>query len=115
MAHPLHPNQIRAARAMLDWSMVDLARAAQISVSTVKRVEHGGAQPVSDHIVGVIHIALKTQGVQFLTDDGSGPGVWLKPRGENPSYAFDGRGLDETSRSPAEAGDQSGVGQRAQP
>jgi hypothetical protein len=35
----LSPAQIRGAQGMLDWSMSDLAKATQVSVSTVQRVE----------------------------------------------------------------------------
>lgn len=69
------PVQIRAARAMLDWSMMDLARAAQVSVSTVKRFEDGRLAPVSDGTVALMQNAIEAQGVHFLVDDGSGPGV----------------------------------------
>lgn len=72
------PAQIRAARAMLDWSMTDLAKAARVSVSTVKRVEDGGPQLVSAGTVSLIRDALETEGVRFLNDDGNGPGIRLR-------------------------------------
>jgi GAF domain-containing protein len=31
--------QVRAARALLDWTIMDLAKAAQVSVNTIKRLE----------------------------------------------------------------------------
>lgn len=37
--------QIRAGRVYLDWSQDDLAKAAQISVSTVRNIEGGITQP----------------------------------------------------------------------
>ncbi len=74
------PAQIRAARAMLDWSMMDLAEAAQLSVSTVKRFERSGDQSVSDGAVAMMQDAAETEGVNFLADDGNGPGVRLRKR-----------------------------------
>ena len=72
--------QMRAARAMLDWSMLDLANAARISVSTVKRFESEGAQPVSAEAVAMMQDAAETAGVRFLPDDGNGVGVRLRRR-----------------------------------
>lgn len=80
MPDRLTPTQIRAARAMLGWSMMALAKAAQVSVSTVKRVEDEGPQPISDAILAVVRDALETEGVRFLADDGEGSGVRLRGR-----------------------------------
>ena len=80
MADRLSPAQIRGARAMLGWSMVDLARATRVSVSTVKRFENERSAPVSDGAVALMQDALETEGVCFLPDDGFGPGVRLQRR-----------------------------------
>lgn len=72
------PGQIRGARAMVGWSMVDLARAADVSVSTVKRVETAGREPVSNELCGFVQTALERVGIRFLDDDGTGPGVRLE-------------------------------------
>ena len=76
----ISPAQIRAARAMLDWSMMDLAEAARVSVSTVKRFESEGDQPVSADTVALMQDARETEWVRFLDDDGNGPGVRLRRR-----------------------------------
>ena len=76
----LTPGQIRGARAMLDWSMIDLARAVRMSVSTIKRVEDGRPETVSDRVVAVIRAGLEAEGVRFLPDDGYGPGMRLPAR-----------------------------------
>ena len=76
----LTPTQIRAARAMLGWSMVVLAKAARVSISTIKRVEDDGPQPVSGAILAMIRDAMETEGVRFLADDGNGLGVRLRGR-----------------------------------
>ncbi len=74
------PAQIRGARGMLDWSMMDLARASGVSVSTVKRVGDGGVAAISSVMIGQIQNSLEAAGVEFLGDEGNGPGMRLKPR-----------------------------------
>jgi predicted transcriptional regulator len=74
------PSQIRAARGMLDWSMVNLASAARVSVSTVKRIEDGLSDPMTERTIALMQDALETEGVRFLTDDGNGPGVRFRRR-----------------------------------
>ena len=80
MANRLLPAQIRGARGMLNWSMVDLAAAARVSVSTVKRVETAMPQPVSDEIYLAIQAALETAGVHLLDDMGDGIGMRMSHR-----------------------------------
>ena len=65
---------------MLGWSMMALAGAARVSVSTVKRVQDEGSRPVSDATLAAIRDTLETEGVRFLADDGHGPGVRLRGR-----------------------------------
>jgi predicted transcriptional regulator len=74
--------QIKAARALLGWSQEDLARAADVSIPTIKRLEAldgllGGRSETSEKILA----ALKTAGLEFLEENGGGSGVRLK----NPS------------------------------
>ena len=75
---PILPFQIRAARAMLGWSVIDLARAARLSVSTIKRMEDNLFQLVTEASVRMMQDALETEGVRFLPDDGNGPGLRLR-------------------------------------
>ena len=71
----ISPAQVRAARAMLDWSMMDLAGKARISISTVKRFEDGKGAPASVHMM---QDAFETEGIRFWEDkDGSEVGVLL--------------------------------------
>lgn len=74
------PAQTRGARGMLDWSMLDLAKAAGLSVSTVKRMEAAGPQPLSDDVFLLVRAALEGAGVRFLPDDGEGAGMRLLTR-----------------------------------
>ncbi|RVU14064.1 PAS domain-containing protein [Methylobacterium oryzihabitans] len=62
---------LRAARALLDWSMADLARASGLSLSTIRRLEDGGEGPAarSRHVAVA---ALRAAGIGFvLLDDGA--------------------------------------------
>lgn len=72
--------QVRAAHALLRWSMMDLAKAAQVSVSTVKRFEDGRSSPVSDSTIAMMQDALEAEGVHFLPDDEQGSGLRFRPR-----------------------------------
>jgi AcrR family transcriptional regulator len=64
---------------MLGWSILDLAKAAGLSVSTIRRAEGSMAQPVSGFVIAVMRDALEKGGVVFLDDDdGEGPGVRLR-------------------------------------
>ncbi len=76
----LTPAQIRGARGMLNWSMFNLAQAAGVSISTVKRTEDAGLQIVSDDAVLKIRSALEAVGVGFLDDVGEGVGMRIQPR-----------------------------------
>ena len=80
LRYRLIPAQIRGARGMLNWSMSNLAQAAGVSISTVKRAEDAGPQPVSDDAVLTIRAALEAVGISFLDDTGSGAGVRIQPR-----------------------------------
>ena len=70
--------QSRAARALLDWSMGDLSEAAQVSISTVRRLEDGRQRVTSGRAVALVQRALEARGVCFLLDDELGLGVTLK-------------------------------------
>lgn len=72
----LLPAQVRAARALLDWSQDDLARRAGVGLSTVKDMEIGKRDPSSDS-VAAIRRALEVEGVRFLPSNGEGPGARL--------------------------------------
>lgn len=70
--------QIRAARALVGWSQADVATAAGLSVPTVKRAEAGGGIRASDDAILSIVNALKKAGVDFIAENGGGPGVRLR-------------------------------------
>lgn len=71
--------QVRAARAILNWSVKDVADAAKVSVSTVRRLEeHDGPSTMRADSVAPIRRALETAGVEFLFLQSGKPGV--RPR-----------------------------------
>jgi len=72
--------QMRAARGLLGWSQSELASRAGLSLPTVKRVEAGSGPRVSDEARRRIQQALEIGGVQFIAENGGGPGVRLRKR-----------------------------------
>ncbi len=72
-------DQIRAARAFLRWSAEDLARAAVVGYSTVRRMEAAeGVPSASGKNLEAVQRALEAQGIEFTNDD-DGPGIKLIP------------------------------------
>ena len=71
--------QVKAARALLGWSQEELAAAAEISIPTIKRLEAAdGPLGGRTETVGKIRTALQVAGVEFIDENGGGPGVRLK-------------------------------------
>jgi DNA-binding XRE family transcriptional regulator len=72
--------QVKAARSLLAWSQEQLAAAADVSIPTIKRLEaQDGPLGGRDETVK-IRLALETAGVEFLDENGGGPGVRLRER-----------------------------------
>jgi transcriptional regulator with XRE-family HTH domain len=72
------PSQVRAARALVGWSQTEVAAAAGLSIPTVKRAEADGGIRVSEDAMAAIASALKKAGVDFIAENGGGPGVRLR-------------------------------------
>jgi transcriptional regulator with XRE-family HTH domain len=69
-------SQIKAARALLEWSQEDLAEAADVSLPTVKRLEAAGGLPRGRPItVESLQTALERAGIVFIDENGGGAGV----------------------------------------
>ena len=58
------PAQCRAARALLDWSQLDLAKAAHLGPSTIRDFEKGRRVPTHNNLLG-IRIAVEDAGVEI--------------------------------------------------
>ena len=72
--------QLRGARGLLGWSQTELARKAGLSLPTVKRVEAGTGPRVSENARERLQRALESGGVEFIEENGGGPGVRLRKR-----------------------------------
>jgi transcriptional regulator with XRE-family HTH domain len=73
--------QVKAARSLLAWSQEELAAAAGVSVPTIKRLEaQDGPLGGRDQTGAKIRWALESGGVEFIDENGGGPGVRLKKR-----------------------------------
>lgn len=80
----LMSEQVRAARALLNWTQQELGEKSGLSLTTIKRMESIGTGRSSMENVEAVRTALVGAGVIFLgtgeTTDG-GPGVRLEKRG----------------------------------
>jgi hypothetical protein len=71
--------QIRGARGILRWSADTLAKKAAVGIQTIKRMEAvdeippGRAKTLAD-----VQRALEAAGVEFIDENGGGPGVRLR-------------------------------------
>ncbi len=71
--------QLRAARALLRWSALDLAKASKVGVATIRRVEVlDGEIPVTAANEAALRTALECAGVEFIEENGGGAGVRLR-------------------------------------
>lgn len=71
------PAQLRAARALLNWTRPDLADKAGVSVLTIQTFEQGTSDPRQSTLIA-LRSALAKAGVIFLDDADvheHGPGV----------------------------------------
>jgi len=71
--------QIRAARALLRWSALDLARESSVGLNTIRRAEvaEGNTSLTAANDLA-IRRALESAGVEFIDENGGGPGVRLR-------------------------------------
>ena len=71
--------QLRAGRSLLGWSSQELAEAAGVGWSTVKRFEELDVVPRSrSDTLHKIQCALETAGIEFIGDPILSPGVRLR-------------------------------------
>ena len=73
------PAQLRAARGLLGWSQNELAEAARVGLSTIRRMEasDGSLRGTAEN-VWKVQKALEDGGVIFIDSDELGPGVRLR-------------------------------------
>jgi transcriptional regulator with XRE-family HTH domain len=73
------PPQLRAARALLGWSQDQLSDASGVHKRTIARLELGEVTP-QRRTVDTLRAALETAGIDFIAENGGGPGVRLTKR-----------------------------------
>ena len=74
----LTSEQIKMARAALDWSIDVLAEKTDVSSRTIKRIEAQVGLPVATEAnLRLIRETLQAAGIEFIGEAGEGPGVRL--------------------------------------
>ena len=71
------PAQIRAARALLNWAQADLEGAAKVAKKTIADFKREARNPY-DRTLAAIRAALEAAGVEFIPENGGGPGLRLR-------------------------------------
>lgn len=71
--------QVRAGKALLDWSGTRLADEAGVAISTIRRVEacDGLLESASIKVLQALKAALEAGGVEFIGTPEDRPGVRL--------------------------------------
>lgn len=71
--------QIRAARALLRITVLDLANASSVGIATIKRIEAvNGIPPAHARTLDQISRALSDAGIEFVGTPDDRPGVRIK-------------------------------------
>jgi transcriptional regulator with XRE-family HTH domain len=71
--------QIRAARAMLQWSAADLARNSGVGIATIKRLEVQAGVPRGQiRILEALGNTFEAAGIEFIGSPNEAPGVRLR-------------------------------------
>jgi transcriptional regulator with XRE-family HTH domain len=78
---PLISAQIKAARSLIRWTAEDLAAASALSVATIRRAE---LKEIETSLTAANDLAIRrafeAAGVEFIDENGGGPGVRLQKR-----------------------------------
>jgi transcriptional regulator with XRE-family HTH domain len=69
--------QCRGARGLLGWSQADLSEASKTATKTIADFERGARQPYPRTLEDVRR-ALEQAGIEFISENGGGPGVRLR-------------------------------------
>ena len=76
---PVTSAQVRMARAALNWTVRDLAEATGLHRNTVTNLEIG-RYAGDPQTLELIEQVLRRAGVEFIDENGGGPGVRLSKR-----------------------------------
>jgi transcriptional regulator with XRE-family HTH domain len=77
------PEQARAARALLDWSQAEASGRAKMTPKTLRDFERGERTPRTNTL-DRLRAALEKAGVEFIAENGGGPGVRLRKPAARP-------------------------------
>lgn len=67
------------ARGYLKWSVRELAEKTNLGVSTIQRMEAvDDVPPASARNLAAIQSSLEAAGIEFISENGGGPGVRLR-------------------------------------
>jgi DNA-binding XRE family transcriptional regulator len=72
--------QVRMARAALNWTVRDLAEAAGLHRNTITNIEVG-RYAGDPETISKIRKVLEVAGIEFIDENGGGPGVRLRKSG----------------------------------
>jgi transcriptional regulator with XRE-family HTH domain len=74
----MKPVQLKMARAAAGWGVRELAKEAGVTANTVTRIENGADAKQST--MDRLQHALEAVGIEFIQENGGGPGVRLRKR-----------------------------------
>src|SRR5689334_13926889 len=96
MPTPLTSAQIRAARALLRWSALDLAHYSSVGVATIRRAEIAESETsMTSPNDFAVRRAFESAGIEFIDANGGGVGVRFRGR-----FSTDARQASQTSKKP---------------
>ena len=76
---PVTSAQVRMARGALNWTVRDLAKAAGLHRNTITNIEVGRFAGDPDTLMSIERV-LTAAGIEFIKENGGGPGVRLRKR-----------------------------------
>jgi len=79
----MKPVQLKMARAAVGWGVRALAKKAGVTANTVTRIENGADAKQST--MDKLQHALEAAGIEFIRENGGGPGVRLRKRPQKKS------------------------------
>ena len=80
----LSSSQIRAARALLGWSGIDLAKKSGVGITTLRRYElQKGIPSANTSVLLILKDTLELAGIEFTGDPLVNPGVTLRIKSDD--------------------------------
>jgi transcriptional regulator with XRE-family HTH domain len=80
--------QLRAARALLGWEQIELAKRSRVAIGTIRRMESFAGEVGSrTSTLSQVLAALEKAGIQFLNDESPGVRLRLAPAPASQKHA----------------------------